>query len=273
MGLDGRQGDGQLSGDLHVGLPAGDEGQHLALALSESVKHRRRRRGDLGAAHEVGNEPPGDGRIEEGFPLGDDVDRGQEFRGRGVLEQEAACPRPERGVHQLIVIEHGQSEHPCLGAGANLAGGLDAIRLGHAYVHKRDVGLSFARQPDGLSAVGCLADDHHPWGGLHQQPKTPAQQGLVIRDDHPNGPGRDAWHSNRVGEGAGGHIRRGYVILGNEQWRRSVIGDLAAGDCPVAVVGAPDHQDLVVAQPLDGLRGAGRRVQVPRRAAGLAVMN
>lgn len=76
MGLDGRQGDGQLRGDLHVGLTAGDERQHLKLALGEAVEHRRRG-SDLGAAHEVRDEPPRDGRIEQGVALGDDVDRGQ----------------------------------------------------------------------------------------------------------------------------------------------------------------------------------------------------
>jgi hypothetical protein len=40
--------------------------------------------------------------------------------------------------------------------------------------------MSVARHPDRLVAVPRLTDDDHVRRGIHQQPETAAQQGLVI---------------------------------------------------------------------------------------------
>ena len=61
---------------------------------------------------------------------------------------------------ELPVVVGGEHDHPDLGVVvAELAGGLEAVHLGHPDVDQRDVGVLRADQVEQLLAVGGLAHD------------------------------------------------------------------------------------------------------------------
>ena len=82
MCLDCREADDERRGDLVVRQAAGDEHEHLALALGQLAKLL----GDAGArrrsAHVLGDQPLGEARREQRLAGGDDVDRVDEPVGR-----------------------------------------------------------------------------------------------------------------------------------------------------------------------------------------------
>ena len=61
-----------------------------------------------------------------------------------------------------------------------VAGGLDAVDLGHPDVHQDDVGSLAAGQRYRLAPVGRLAGDFHVGDGVDEQPEGGAQQRLVV---------------------------------------------------------------------------------------------
>jgi hypothetical protein len=97
MRLDGGVGHDELVGDLRVGEAAGDEFQDVELASRQVVELRRRLRGRLVVTDERLDQPPGDGRGEQGFSLADGADARDELFGWDVLEQESARAGRESG--------------------------------------------------------------------------------------------------------------------------------------------------------------------------------
>jgi hypothetical protein len=168
VGADGGLADDELTGDLGVGQAAGDQPEHLDLALGQ-CSHGG---GDVGAGwrstDELLDEPAGDVGGEQGVAGGDVAHGGGQLAGPDRLEQEAAGARAHRLVDVLVEVEGGQDQHAG-GAAGDLdhpAGGLDAVQAGHAYVHEHHVGAQPAGQLDRLDAVVGLADDLDVFLGL-----------------------------------------------------------------------------------------------------------
>ena len=72
----------------------------------------------------------------------------------------------------------------------DLAGGLDAVHLGHRDVHQDHVGLQLLGQPDGLVAVAGLADDVESLVG-HRAAQTFAQHPMVVGQHQSDRHGRN----------------------------------------------------------------------------------
>ena len=111
MRLDGLLGDHEPRGDLLVRQPARDQHQHLPLPRRERVERGRRRHG-AGLAGEVRDQPAGHGRRQQRLPRGDHAYRGHQLVGGGVLEQEPARARPQRGVDVVVHVERRQHRPP-----------------------------------------------------------------------------------------------------------------------------------------------------------------
>ena len=118
-----------------------DRQGHLVLARGEG--------GQRGAGPLVGaglgdgalHQPAGDARGQDRVARGDPGDGFHDLRGRGVLEQEAAGTGAQRVQDVLVGVEGGQHDHlGRTGAGAQPAGGGDAVHPRHAQVHQDDVG-------------------------------------------------------------------------------------------------------------------------------------
>src|SRR2546425_10116321 len=106
--LDGLQRHLEAAGDFLVGMPLGDEPQHLALARGEYFEWsvgscagalRIRRDDTLG---ERGTEPRVAAR--------DRAQRELELAAVGVLEQVARCTGHERAPHRFVVAVHGDDD-------------------------------------------------------------------------------------------------------------------------------------------------------------------
>ena len=67
-----------------------------------------------------------------------------------------------------------------------LGQGFDAALVGHDDVEQDDVGLACAHLEDGVARVPGIADHLHVLLGLEQQPKTRANDRVVVDDDDPN---------------------------------------------------------------------------------------
>jgi len=134
----GRQGKSRR--DLGIGLLLGEQAQDPPLPLGQvweriGVAVRARRREELPQAS-------GDRRPEYRLAAADPPDRKQDLGALGALEQVA----PSAGLHGLedgvVVLEHGQHQHPDMRADRqDPAGGLQAVEARHRDVHEDDVGL------------------------------------------------------------------------------------------------------------------------------------
>ena len=110
--LHGRLGEHEALGDLAVRQALGDELQDLALALGElahlpvpaGVGGRRR-------LDEPLEQAPGHRRGDQRLARRHDADRGDEVRGRHVLEQEPARAGAQRLDDVLVRVERRQDEH------------------------------------------------------------------------------------------------------------------------------------------------------------------
>lgn len=78
----------ELVGEFGVGESFGDGGEYFAFAGGELLKPWVWRSGD-GSANEVFDEASGDAWREKGFAGGDNSDGSEQFRWKGVFEEEA----------------------------------------------------------------------------------------------------------------------------------------------------------------------------------------
>ena len=84
----------------------------------------------------------------------------------------------------MILDMHGEKDQPHPGGGLeDLAGGSDAVQLGHGQVHHGHIGTEFSGQPDGLAAIRGLPDDIKPFPLQHPL-QALADELMVICDDH-----------------------------------------------------------------------------------------
>src|SRR4029453_14420422 len=101
-------------------------------------------------------------------------------------EQEAACTCAESVVHVLVEVEGGQHEHSraSVAIARELAGGLDAVEAGHAYVHQHDVGVLGPADAHGLFSVGGGSGDRQVRLGGEGRGESLAHDLLVVGDDY-----------------------------------------------------------------------------------------
>ena len=188
VGLHGAVAHVQLVGDLLVGQPAGDLDQHLPLAVGEPVVIAGR--GRAGEGGELLDQAPGDRGSEQRVPGRHHGDGLEQLGGPGVLEQEAAGACAQRVVHQLVLVEGGQDQDPCVdGAGRVVddpPGRLHAVHAGHPDVHQHHVGRRTAAEVQGLATVAGLADDLDLRRGAEQHDEPGAHQLLVVDDRYPD---------------------------------------------------------------------------------------
>jgi len=188
MRLDGGVGHDELLGDLRVGEAAGDEFQDVELAGRQVVELWGRLLRGWVVADERLDQPPGDGRGEQGFSVADGADARDELFGWDVLEQESARAGMQRVEDVLVEVEGGQHEHawrmralhdpPC---------GLEPVDGRHPDVHEDDVGPGATRGVDGLGAISGLGDHVQVWFGLENHPKAGAHERLVVGDQDADG--------------------------------------------------------------------------------------
>ena len=107
---------------VYAALAAGASG---FLLKDVSPEHLELARGQRGQARVPGHgltrrepldQPPGDGGREQRVAAAHQPDRGDQVLGGDVLEQEAAGPGGQRGVHVLVQVECGQHDDPHVGA-------------------------------------------------------------------------------------------------------------------------------------------------------------
>ena len=108
----------------------------------------------------------------------DELDRADDLRRRGVLEQEAGRAGLQRAQDEFVGVEGREHEDGGrVGLRGEQAGGRDAVELWHADVHEHDVGPVEVHRPEHLAAVVGLGDhlearcagEHHPQAGAHER--------------------------------------------------------------------------------------------------------
>jgi hypothetical protein len=176
----------QLGGQLGVAQPAGQQPQHLGLARGERGQVAVQGGGVRGAPGEAFHQAAGDRRGQQGVAGADHPDGGHQVLGRDVLEQEAAGPGGQRGVHVVVQVEGGQDDHP-RGAGVvgeDPPGGLQTVQFRHPYVHQHHVRPVPADRLHRLVAVGRLPHHLDPTG-REDHPEAGTHQRLIVGHHHP----------------------------------------------------------------------------------------
>ena len=122
-------------------------------------------------------------RVELRVPGRHVGDGAQDLLGAGVLGQEAAGARLQRGEHPGVVGVRGQHDDGGLGPQPpEPLGRLDPVAPGHVQVHQDDVRPQLQRLPDGVVAVDRGADDGDP-GQQAQQRHQPFPHDLLVVGD------------------------------------------------------------------------------------------
>ena len=196
----------QRRGQLGVAQSARDQPEHLELARGQ--RGQARIPGHGGTRREPLHQPPGDGRREQRVAAAHQPDRGDQVLGGDVLEQEAAGPGGQRGVHVLVQVERGQHDDPravpAARGGQDPPGRLEPVHLRHPDVHQHDVRPVLEGGRDRLPPVRGLGH-HRDARRAEDQPEAAPDQRLVVGDDHPGAGVRsrahrgDARNSGRTG--------------------------------------------------------------------------
>ncbi len=187
--LDGVLGDEQLLGDVAVVHPLGDQRQDLHLAVGQPrgghlllllvlLGHQRELVEQLGG-HRGGDQGLAGVHAPDG--VGDLVDG-------DLLQQVPRRPGLDRVVEVLLLI--GDRQHEDLGGGdlvLDRLGRLDAGGAGHPHVHQHQVGDVLLGEGDDLLAVVGLGHDVDVGLGFEDHEQAPAEQRVVVGDDHLDG--------------------------------------------------------------------------------------
>jgi hypothetical protein len=189
VGLGGLLGDDQGAADLGVGQTVGDQPQYLGLPLGERSEAGRERPGRTWLAGEVGDQPAGHRRGQQGVACGDHADRVYELGGGGVLDQEAAGAGPERLIDVFVEVEGGEHQHSRpvrAGGGAeDLAGCLQPVHDRHPHVHQHDIGLQLVCLANRGGTVSGLSHDQQAWLGVEDRGEALPHHCLVVGDQAP----------------------------------------------------------------------------------------
>ena len=132
----------------------------------------------VGVAGDQRDQPAGDRGRQHPVAGVDELDRADDLRRRGVLEQEAGRAGLQRAQDELVGVERREDED---GGRVGLRGEQprrrDPVELRHADVHEDDVGPVEVDRAEHLAAVGGLAHDlealrageHHPQARAHER--------------------------------------------------------------------------------------------------------
>src|SRR3989454_6954444 len=179
--LDGLQRHLEAAGDFLVGMPLGDELQHLALARGEYFEWsvgscagalRIRRDNTL---RDRGTEPRVAAR--------DRAQRELELAAVGVLEQVAHGTCHERAPHRFVVAVHGDDDdarsrvflcHP--------GGHFQAVESRHGDIQQRDVGLALTNEPQRFAAVARFRHHRDARQIREEREHARSDQRVIIRD-------------------------------------------------------------------------------------------
>jgi len=187
VGLHGLLADREAGGDLGVGEALGDEAQHAGLAGGERIQGREASgRWGWAAPGELGDEPAGDGRRDQGVAGRHDPHRVEELLGGDVLEQEPAGAGVEGVVDVLVEIERREHQDPRPAVGRRFydpAGGFDPVEVGHPDVHDHDVGIALAAESHRRGPVDGEPDDVEVVLGGEDRAEGGAHDVLVVGDD------------------------------------------------------------------------------------------
>ena len=97
--------------------------------------------------------------IEERLALGDRAHGADQILAGGLLEEIAGRAGLDRAKEVRVALVHGQDQYLRLGTlGADQAGSLQPVQVGHGDVQHGDVRAALAGQGDRLAAVRRLAD-------------------------------------------------------------------------------------------------------------------
>ena len=169
-------GDAQATGHLLVGQPLAHELEHLALARREVVAART-------AAVAGREELPRDPGVQRRVTAGDRTDGVEQVLRVGVLQHVAHRPGVEHVDDPVGVGERGQHQHLGRARTDDLAGGADAVQLGHLQVHQDDVGLELGGAGHRLDAVR-LADHLEVGVGREQLDQAHTHHRVVVDHEH-----------------------------------------------------------------------------------------
>ena len=159
----------------------------LDLPRTEAAERRFRQRTSGGAAEIPAQHQFGHPGSEEQPVLADCFEGRDQVRAGILLEDVAARAGGQDVVHNLVRFVDGENQD--LGAGVvleDLAGGLEAVHIGHGDVHDHHVGLETGGGSHGFAARGCFAA-HLPIG-----PRVPDDSGdaapydqMIIHQQYP----------------------------------------------------------------------------------------
>ena len=165
MGLDGGCGDDKFLGDLSIGQAPSHQFGHLDLAGGELLGLAAGHRAPL--MHRPGDNSPGHLGSQQGMPVSDLTQTGDERLCVSILEHESAGPGVESIEEVVVPVEGGEDDDLDVAELADLRGGRDTIHDGHLDVHEDDVGSGFLHYVHALSPVGGLPNNRDV--GLHRE--------------------------------------------------------------------------------------------------------
>jgi hypothetical protein len=143
--------------------------------------------GQPARVEEALDEPAGGAGRDDGVTGDHGPDSRDQVGGERVLEQEAAGAGAQPGVHVLVEVEGGQHKHPrWLLLGADAAGRLDPVEVGHPHVHQHHVRVQFRGAGHCLVPVACLTDYVEAAGVLQDGAQPGAHQHLVVGEQDPD---------------------------------------------------------------------------------------
>ena len=178
IGLDRALGHVQLLGDLGVGVPVGDQPDHLALALGQ--------RDAVGGIVLAGGHQRAEPRVQIVAPRNRQAEGLEQLRRLGLLQHVAARPRPQRLAGVLGVLAHRQDrDRERRMSDEALWQRREARAARHRQVEREQVRLVLAHRADrGRDVGGFVEDPKLSRLPLEHGADAVAHDPVVIGDDH-----------------------------------------------------------------------------------------
>ena len=175
------------AGDLGVRPAPRHQREHLGLARRELLQARVASRVGRGLPRHALDHAAGDRGRQQRVAGGDRVDRRDQLLRPRALQQEARGAGAERAEDVVVLLEGGEDHDLHLGEGGReLAGGGDAVEVGHAHVHQHHVGPQQPGPVGGLAAVVRLADELDRVVAREHAAQAGAHEVVVVDDQDPD---------------------------------------------------------------------------------------
>src|SRR5436309_14866417 len=127
----------------------------------------------------------------------DELDRADDLRRWGVLEQEAGRAGLQRAQDELVGVEGREHDDGGrVGLRGEQPGGSDAVELRHADVHQDHVGAVEVYRAEHLAAVRGLGDHVEVRGAGEHDPQAGAHERVVVDEQDADNRGRLARRTN-----------------------------------------------------------------------------